>query len=91
MGHRQTDSPKCDAAAHLSRDFLTNQNIITLPWPARSLDLAPIERVWDILLRFVRSRNNVRTCPQKIDVLRPEWGGITQNDIRTIIGSMFRR
>ena len=41
--------PNRDAktAAHISRDFLTNQNIVTLPGPARSRDLVPIEHVWD--------------------------------------------
>ena len=53
-------------AARFSRDFLTNQNIVLLPWRARSPDLVPIEHVWDISGRNVRSRYNVRTRPQII-------------------------
>ena len=77
--------------ARLSRDFLMNQNIDKLPWPARSPDLAPIEHVWDILGRNVRSRHDVRTRPQMIAALRREWAAIPQNEIRTTIGSMRRR
>ena len=77
-------------AACLSRDFLTNQNIVTLSWPAGSPDLAPIEHVWNILWRKVRSRNYVRTGPQMIAGLRCEWGAIAQSDISTINGLMFR-
>ena len=45
--------------ARISTDFINNQNIWNLPWPARSPDLSPIEHVCDILGRNVRSRHHV--------------------------------
>ena len=75
--------------SRLSEDIRTNQNIVTPPWPAKRPDLEPIEYVWDILWRNVRSHYNVGTSPQIITALRSEWGTIAQNDIRIIIGSMF--
>lgn len=77
--------------ARVSRDFLNNHNIRNLPWPARSPDLSPIEHVWDLLGRNVRSHHHVRTRQQMIAALRQEWNAIPQNSIRTIIGSMRRR
>ena len=38
------------------RDFLQDRNVRVLPWPAKSLDLNPIEHVWDLLDRRVRAR-----------------------------------
>ena len=31
------------------RNFLQDRNVSVLPWPAKSLDLNPIEHVWDPL------------------------------------------
>ena len=42
--------------AHSVLDFLQNRNVSVLPWPAKSLDLNPIEHVWDLLDRRVRAR-----------------------------------
>ena len=82
----------CQACSLL---VLTYQNIVTLPWPARSPDLALIEHVLDILGRNVSCRHDVRTCPQMIAALlqmiaalRREFAAIPQNNIRTFIGLM---
>ena len=48
-----------NATSHTARsvrDFLQVRNISVLPWPMKSLDLNPIEHVWDLLDRRVRSR-----------------------------------
>ena len=49
-------------AARLTQNFLTTHNVPTLPWPASSPDLNPIEDIWDYMKRKIRSRNvnNVR-------------------------------
>jgi transposase len=40
--------------ARVGRDYLTQQNVDLLPWPAVSPDLSPIEHVWDEMERQLR-------------------------------------
>ncbi|GFX83493.1 hypothetical protein TNCV_324421 [Trichonephila clavipes] len=35
------------------RDFCSAQNVQLFPWPAYSLDMSPIEHVWDLVDRRV--------------------------------------
>ena len=43
----------------ICRQFLNRNNVNALPWPAVSLDVNPIEHIWDYLGRKVRARANV--------------------------------
>ena len=59
--------------------FLHQQNIATLPWPAFSPDLSPIEHLWDQLGRAVRQRHpQPKTRRQLEAALRAEWRNIPQ-------------
>ncbi|GFV85679.1 transposable element Tcb2 transposase [Trichonephila clavipes] len=56
------------------QDCLDSEGIQRLVWPARSLDLNPIENVWDALGRQVASRNNPPTNKNTlIRALTGEW------------------
>lgn len=84
-----------NARAHRSRDveaYVQEVGIRRLDWPARSPDLNPIEHVWDVLKRRVRS---VQPAPQTIrelkNVITAEWERIPQASIRDILASMPRR
>ncbi|XP_046581192.1 uncharacterized protein LOC124288669 [Haliotis rubra] len=49
-----------NARAHRARvviDHLWQNQIQTLPWPAMSPDLSPIEHLWDMLVRRVEGRH----------------------------------
>ena len=73
-------------------DFLNDNHIRTLPWPALSPDLNPIEHLWDEFGRRVRNGLNP---PETLDELRraliQEWNNIPQAFIRNLIGPMRRR
>ena len=84
-----------NARPHTARvvtDFINQENIATLPWPAFSPDMSPIEHLWDILDRRVRARipipNTLRTLQ---NALREEWQAIPQQEIRMLVRSMRRR
>ncbi|KAJ4450220.1 hypothetical protein ANN_01627 [Periplaneta americana] len=72
--------------ARVSQECLCN--VVTLPWPARSLDLSPIEHVWDHLgrqLQQPRSLQDIENQLQKI------WTDMPQDTIRNLHASMPAR
>ncbi|GFW63463.1 uncharacterized protein TNCV_401291 [Trichonephila clavipes] len=74
------------------QDCLDSEGIQCLVWPARSLDLSPIENVWDALGRQVAGRNyppiNKNTL---IRALTEEWDKLPQQLLDNIVQSMVRR
>ena len=55
-------------------DYLRDESITTLPWPARSPDLNPIEHIWDIIGRRVRERTPpIHTLNELEQTLHQEW------------------
>ena len=50
------DSNARPHGARVVTDYLCNESITTLPWPARSPDVNPIEHIWDIIGRCVKER-----------------------------------
>lgn len=84
-----------NARPHRARvvdDFLQQQHVIRLDWPARSPDLSPIEHLWDALGRRVRDHqpppNNV---DELFNILDQGWQAIPQLTLRTLIQSMRQR
>jgi hypothetical protein len=84
-----------NARYHLARvcqDFLNQNHIRVLPWPALSPDLSPIELSLDELGRRVRHRQNPPETLQWLrDALVHEWNNIPSAFIQRLIGSMRRR
>ncbi len=78
--------------ARICTQFLEAENIPVLSWPAYSLDMSPIEHVWDALDRRIRQRVLV---PANIQQLRTaideEWTNIPQATINNLIKYMRRR
>ncbi|WP_425495306.1 transposase [Paenibacillus tengchongensis] len=73
-------------------ELMRQDAIDTLPWPARSPDLNPIEHLWDVLGRSVRQREPpVQTLDELTAGLHEEWQRIPQNQIRRMIQGMRRR
>ena len=73
-------------------DFLIQNNVNVLPWPALSPDLSPIEHVWDEIQRRLRGLQNQQlTLPDLSRALVKIWNGIPQAFFRTFVASMRRR
>ncbi|UYV79773.1 K02A2.6-like [Cordylochernes scorpioides] len=77
-----------NAQAHTARvtmDCL--QSCRTLPWPARSLDLSPIEHIWDVMGRRLQPSRNVDYLARQLETI---WQEIPQHTIRNLYQSMTR-
>ncbi|GFU15797.1 transposable element Tcb1 transposase [Trichonephila clavipes] len=69
--------------ARVSQDCL--RTITTLPWPIRSLDLSPIEHIWDHLGRRV----GPPTILNELDArLQQIWNEMSQDIIQNLYASM---
>ena len=78
--------------ANININFLRQQNVNVLPWPALSPDLSPIEHLWDQLGRQVRRRRQQpETLAELANALRQEWQRIPMERINRLIASMRRR
>jgi transposase len=78
--------------AHIVTDYLDDQNIRKMYWPACSPDMNPIEHVWDQLGKRVRRRPNPPiTTEQLAQALVEEWDNFPQDALRRLIRSMPRR
>lgn len=88
----QDDNATLHRAQSVTRT-IQDSGIQTLPWPARSPDLSPIEHAWDILGRKVRSGyehppTSLRVLSQR---LIEQWQAIEQSDIDQLCESMPNR
>ncbi|GFW74125.1 transposable element Tcb2 transposase [Trichonephila clavipes] len=67
----------------VAQDFL--RHFQTLPWPARSPDLSPVEHVWDQLKRQIPLCHSVHDLELVVQDL---WAHLPQDNIRWLINSM---
>lgn len=78
--------------AHAVTDFLQREAVNTLPWPAMSPDLNPLEHIWDILGRRVQTSDpHPQNLRQLEAALHHEWQQITMQQIQRLTGGMRRR
>ena len=72
--------------------YLQSEAVTSVPWPAMSTDLNPIEHIWDMLGRRMQAREpSVQNIRQLEAALHREWQKLSQQDIRRLIGGMRRR
>ncbi|GFV98390.1 transposable element Tcb2 transposase [Trichonephila clavipes] len=57
----------------------------TLPWPAHSPDVSPVEHVWNQLKQPMRSCHSVHDLELAVQDL---WAHLPQDNIRCLINSM---
>ncbi|GFX97244.1 transposable element Tc3 transposase [Trichonephila clavipes] len=75
-----------------AEQLLESEDIERMDWPARSLDLNPIEHVWDFLGRRLAARTLPPVTIRELRLaLQDEWAAMPQQLIDTLILSMGRR
>ena len=68
------------SSGEIVQQFLQQNNVDHLDWPARSPDLSPIEHVWDILGQRVRESSTTKDAPS---FGRSLAGGVEEDTLAT--------
>jgi len=73
-------------------EFKEEYMISSLPWPAQSPDLNPIEHLWDVLGRKVHEHiPHPKNRRELIAVLEEEWNNIEPDVLENLVNSMPNR
>jgi hypothetical protein len=71
---------------------LRQESIDSIPWPAMSPDMNPIEHLWDDIGRKINDRVPACQNLQELrDALVQEWQSIPLRTLRHLVQSMRRR
>jgi hypothetical protein len=87
----QQDGAPCHTS-HKTRDFLAKQKIKTVPWPAKSPDLNPIENLWGWMVKDIYFGRSAFTNVKDLkDAVYASWARIPQKLIDSLVDSMPTR
>ena len=76
--------------ARVVQDYLQQETIVRMYWPACSHDVNPIEHVWNMLqLAILRRSVQPRTLVELGNALTEEWNNLEMAAIQRLIGSMI--
>lgn len=76
----------------VAKEFRVSHGMETLPHPAQSPDMNPIEHVWGMLKKRVNARGKIPENVEELGkVLMEEWDKISLNKINSLIDSMSNR
>lgn len=78
--------------SQITKEFLSDQNINVMDWPALSPDLNPIENLWGILSRKVYADGKQYHSVQELKkAIIKEWEAISPETLQNLIKSMPNR
>jgi transposase len=82
----------CAHTARATRDFLQQNNVNVMNWPALSPDLNPIEHLWDEIQRWLNEEQPSQTTAAELSVaFQRVWARIPIAFINRLVNSMYRR
>lgn len=76
--------------SNMTKNFLESKHVLTLPWPASSPDLNPIENLWSLVKRNVEKRLPKNMADLK-KIMDEEWEAIPQDTIISLCRSVNSR
>ena len=74
--------------ALVTANFLAQNNVNVLPWPALSPDMNPIEHIWDELGQRATTNHQINNVQDLTRVLQLEWQAFPNVLIRRYVNSM---
>ncbi|GBC12833.2 IS630 family transposase [Rhizophagus irregularis DAOM 181602=DAOM 197198] len=78
--------------ARVVKSWEEENEVNSLPWPAQSPDLNPIEHLWDELERQVRAHKPLPKNRENLwEILQEEWSNIEADKYQNLISSMPHR
>ncbi|GFV65964.1 transposable element Tcb1 transposase [Trichonephila clavipes] len=78
--------------ARIVQSFFVNHQIELLPWPARSLDLSPIENMWSMVAKRLTQITPPAATPDQLwQRVEAAWSVVPQEHIQSLFESMPRR
>ncbi|KAG6583105.1 Transposase [Phytophthora cinnamomi] len=84
-----------NASIHTSgatKEFLKEENVDVMDWPAQSPDLNPIENMWGVLTRAVYAHGRqFQTREDLIETIKASWAAIGQDLITKLVESKPKR
>ncbi len=78
--------------ARVVKEWMEENEITNILWPAQSPDLNPIEHLWDVLKRKVRKHKpHSKNLNELMVVLEEKWYEIEPEILENLVESMPRR
>ena len=75
----------------LTQNYLARHNVNVLQWSACSLDMNPIEHIWDFLGRRARENHVINNINDLRAAIIQEWNAIPNDVVRRYVRSMRSR